>query len=64
MNFAYADDIALLGDSFVAVQVAVNQDHRFAAVIIVVESPQTPEDDPEKRLRTRRETCKFVDGPP
>ncbi len=33
-------------------------------VVVVVESPQTPEDDPEERLRTRRETGKFVDGLP
>ncbi len=33
-------------------------------VCVVVQSPQTPEDDPEKRLRTRSETCKFVDGLP
>ncbi len=33
-------------------------------VVVVVESPQTPEDDPEKRLRTRWETGKFVDGLP
>ncbi len=32
--------------------------------VVVVESPQTPEDDPEKRLRTRWETGKFVDGLP
>ncbi len=30
----------------------------------VVESPQTPEDDPEKRLRTRWKTVKFIDGLP
>ncbi len=60
----YADDIALLGDSFVAVQEAVNPLHRFAAVVVVVESPQTPEDDSEKRRRTRWETGKFIDGLP
>ncbi len=32
------------------------------AVVVVVQSPQTAEDDPEKRLRTRWETCKFIDG--
>ncbi len=32
-NLAYADDIALLGDSFVSVQEAVNKVHRFAAVV-------------------------------
>ncbi len=31
-------------------------------VVVVVESPQTPEDDPEERLRTRWETGKSVDG--
>ncbi len=31
-DLAYADDIALLGDSFAAVQEAVNRFHRFAAV--------------------------------
>ncbi len=35
-----------------------------AAVVVVVKSPQTPEDDPEKRLRTRWATGKFVDGLP
>ncbi len=34
------------------------------SVFVVVESPQTPEDDPEERLRTRWEMCKFVDGLP
>ncbi len=34
------------------------------AVVVVVESPQTPENDPEKRLRTHWETGKFVDGLP
>ncbi len=34
------------------------------AVVVVVESPQTPEDDPEKRLRTRWETNKLIDGLP
>ncbi len=33
-------------------------------VVVVVKSPQTPEDDPEKHLRTRWETGKFVDGLP
>ncbi len=32
------------------------------AVVVVVKSPQPPEDDPDKRLHTRWETCKFVDG--
>ncbi len=32
--------------------------------VVVVESPQTPEDDPEKRLRTRWETGKFINGLP
>ncbi len=35
-----------------------------AADVVVVESPQTPEDDPEKRLRMRWETGKFIDGLP
>ncbi len=34
------------------------------AVVVVVLSPRTPEDDPEKRLRTYWETCKFIDGLP
>ncbi len=33
-------------------------------LLVVVESPQTPEDDPEKRLRTRWETGKSIDGLP
>ncbi len=33
-------------------------------VVVVVESPQTPEDDPEERLRTRWETGTFIDGLP
>ncbi len=33
-------------------------------MIVVVESPQTPEDDPEKRLRSRWKTGKFIDGLP
>ncbi len=33
-----------------------------AVVVVVAESPQTPENDPEKRLRPRWETGKFVDG--
>ncbi len=33
-------------------------------VVAVVKSPQTPEADPEKRLRTRWETVKFADGLP
>ncbi len=33
-------------------------------VVVVVEKPQTPEDGREKRLRTRWEACKFVDGLP
>ncbi len=33
-------------------------------LVVVVESPQTPENDPEKRLRTRWETGKFIDGLP
>ncbi len=32
-DLAYADDIALLGESSAAVQEAVNQAHRFAAVV-------------------------------
>ncbi len=32
-DLAYADDIPLLGDSFVAVQEAVNQVHRFGEVV-------------------------------
>ncbi len=32
-DLAYADDIALFGDSFVTVQEAVNQVHPFAAVV-------------------------------
>ncbi len=35
-----------------------------STVVVVVESPQTPEDDPEKRLRTRWEAGKFIDGLP
>ncbi len=35
-----------------------------ACCSVVVESPQTPEDDPGKRLRTRWETSKFIDGLP
>ncbi len=35
-----------------------------AVVVVVVESPQAPKDDPEKRLRTRWETGKFIDGLP
>ncbi len=45
-------------------QEAVNKVHRFTAAVVVVESPQTPEDDPEERLRTRWETGNFVDGLP
>ncbi len=32
--------------------------------VVVVESPQTPEDNPQKRLHTRWETDKFMDGLP
>ncbi len=35
-----------------------------AVVVVVVESPKKPEDDPEERLRTRWETGKFGDGLP
>ncbi len=35
-----------------------------AAVVVVVNSPQTPEDDTVKRLRTQWETCRFIDGHP
>ncbi len=31
-------------------------------VVVVLYSPQAPEDDPEKRLRTRWEACEFIDG--
>ncbi len=34
------------------------------AIVVVVESSQTPEDDPEKRLRTHWESYKFVNGLP
>ncbi len=30
--------------------------------VVVVKSPQTPEDDPEKRLRRRWETGKCING--
>ncbi len=52
--------------TFVAVQKVVNKVDRLAAVsvVVVVPSPQTPEDDPEKRLRTQREACKYIDGRP
>ncbi len=38
--------------------------YRSRAEVVVVLSPQTPDDDPEKRLHTHWETCKFVDGLP
>ncbi len=31
-------------------------------VVVVVESPETPEEDPGKHLRPRWETCNFFDG--
>ncbi len=37
---------------------------RLVVVVLVGLSPQTPEVDPEKRLRTLWETCKFGDGLP
>ncbi len=33
-------------------------------IVVVVLSPQTREDDPEERLRTQWEACKFIDGGP
>ncbi len=33
-------------------------------MFVVVESPQTPEDDPEKRLRTLWEPDEFIKGCP
>ncbi len=32
--------------------------------VVVAKSSQASEDNPEKRLRTHREACKFVDGLP
>ncbi len=34
----------------------------FNVVVVVVQSLQAPEDDPEKRLRMRWEACEFIDG--
>ncbi len=33
----------------------LHQTYTFLVVVVYVESPQSPEDDPEKRLRTRWE---------
>ncbi len=66
-NLTYAADIDFLRGTVVAVQKAVNEVDRLDAVsvvVVVVPSPQTPEDDPEKRLRTQREACKYIDGRP
>ncbi len=31
-------------------------------MLMLLLSPQTPEDDPQKRLRTQQEACTFIDG--
>ncbi len=32
--------------------------------LLLLCSPKAPEDDPEERLRTHQEACKFIDGRP